>query len=193
VRFAVLGEHHVSNALAAAAAAFALGIGIDDIVTGLEAVTRAERWRMEVLTTEPITVINDAYNASPDSMAAALKALVQVTPPGGRTVAVVGEMTELGELAGEEHDALGLLAVRLNIAQLVVVGEGAKRVHLTASLEGSWDGESRYAATMEEAEELLAELLQDGDTVLVKSSNAAGLRVLGDRLAERVRATAGAR
>jgi UDP-N-acetylmuramoyl-tripeptide--D-alanyl-D-alanine ligase len=193
VRFAVLGEHHVSNALAAAAAAFALGIGIDAIVAGLESVTRAERWRMEVLTTAPVTVINDAYNASPDSMAAALKTLVQVAPPGGRTVAVVGEMTELGELAGEEHDVLGLLAVRLNLSQLVVVGEGAKRVHLTASLEGSWDGESRYAATIEEAEELLADLVQDGDTVLVKSSNAAGLRVLGDRLAERVRATAGAR
>jgi UDP-N-acetylmuramoyl-tripeptide--D-alanyl-D-alanine ligase len=126
-------------------------------------------------------------------MAAALKTLVQVAPPGGRTVAVVGEMTELGELAGEEHDAVGLLAVRLNVTQLVTVGEGAKRVHLTASLEGSWDGESRYAETMEEAEELLAGLLRDGDTVLVKSSNAAGLRLLGDRLAERIRATAGAR
>jgi UDP-N-acetylmuramoyl-tripeptide--D-alanyl-D-alanine ligase len=192
VRFAVLGEHHVANALGAAAAAFALGIGIDAIVAGLESVTRAERWRMEVLTTEPITVINDAYNASPDSMAAALKALVQVAPPGGRTVAVLGEMTELGELAGEEHDAIGLLAVRLNVSQLVAVGEGAKRIHLTAGLEGSWDGESRYAATIEEAEELLAELVQDGDTVLVKSSNAAGLRLLGDRLAERIRATAGA-
>jgi UDP-N-acetylmuramoyl-tripeptide--D-alanyl-D-alanine ligase len=192
VRFAVLGEHHVANALAAAAAAFALGIGIEAIVAGLESVTRAERWRMEVLATEPVTVINDAYNASPDSMAAAMKTLVQVAPPGGRTVAVVGEMTELGELAGEEHDAVGLLAVRLNVSQLVVVGEGAKRIHLTANLEGSWDGESRYAPTIEEAEELLAELVRDGDTVLVKSSNAAGLRLLGDRLAERITAGAGA-
>jgi UDP-N-acetylmuramoyl-tripeptide--D-alanyl-D-alanine ligase len=192
VRFAVLGEHHVANALAAAAAASALGIGIDPIVAGLESVTRAERWRMEVLTTDPVTVINDAYNASPDSMAAALKALVQVAPRGGRTVAVLGEMTELGELAGEEHDAIGLLAVRLNVSQLVVVGEGAKRMHLSASLEGSWDGESRFAPTLEEAEDLIAGLVRPGDTVLVKSSNAAGLRLLGDRLAERVRATASA-
>jgi UDP-N-acetylmuramoyl-tripeptide--D-alanyl-D-alanine ligase len=192
VRFAVLGEHHVANALAAAAAAVALGIGIEPIVAGLESVTRAERWRMEVVATEPVTIINDAYNASPDSMAAALKALVQVAPRGGRTVAVLGEMTELGDLAGEEHDAIGLLAVRLNISQLVVVGEGAKRMHLSAGLEGSWDGESRYAESMDEAEALLGELLQDGDTVLVKSSNAAGLRLLGDRLAERVQAGAGA-
>lgn len=192
VRFAVLGEHHVANALAAAAAATALGIPIDAIVAGLESVTRAERWRMEVVATEPVTIINDAYNASPDSMAAALKTLVQVAPRGGRTVAVLGEMTELGELAGEEHETIGLLAVRLNVSQLVVVGEGAKRIHLSASLEGSWDGESRYAASMDEAEALLQDLVQDGDTVLVKSSNAAGLRLLGDRLAEQVGAGAGA-
>jgi UDP-N-acetylmuramoyl-tripeptide--D-alanyl-D-alanine ligase len=117
---------------------------------------------------------------------------VQVAPAGGRTVAVLGEMTELGELAGEEHDAIGLLAVRLNISQLVVVGDGAKRMHLTANLEGSWDGESRYAATIEEAEALLAELVRPGDTVLVKSSNASGLRILGDRFADRLRETASA-
>ena len=181
VRFRVLGEHHVANAMAASAAASALGVDPDTIVAGLEAVTRAERWRMEVLTTDPVTVINDAYNASPDSMAAALKALVQIAP--GRTVAVLGAMTELGEHAGEEHDRVGLLAVRLNIGRLIVVGPGARRLHLSASAEGSWDGESRYAETMAEAEELVRQLVRPGDTVLVKSSNSAGLRHLGDRIA----------
>ena len=183
VRFRVLGEHHVANAMAAAAAATALGAPAEAIVAGLEAVTRAERWRMEVLSTSPVTVINDAYNASPDSMAAALKALVQIAP--GRSVAVLGAMTELGEQAGEEHDRIGLLAVRLNISQVVVVGPEAKRLHLSASAEGSWDGESRYAETMDEAEALLEELVRPGDTVLVKSSNAAGLRHLGDRIGAR--------
>jgi UDP-N-acetylmuramoyl-tripeptide--D-alanyl-D-alanine ligase len=183
VSFKVLGEHHVSNAMAAAAVATALGVDADTIVAGLEAVVRAERWRMEVLATDPVTVINDAYNASPDSMAAALKALVQIAP--GRSVAVLGAMTELGESAGEEHDRIGLLVVRLNIGQLVVVGPDAKRLHLAASAEGSWDGESVYAETMEEAEALLEDLLRPGDTVLVKSSNAAGLRHLGDRLGAR--------
>jgi UDP-N-acetylmuramoyl-tripeptide--D-alanyl-D-alanine ligase len=173
------------NALAAAAAASALGIDIDTIVEGLVSVTRAERWRMEVLATDPVTVVNDAYNASPDSMAAALKTLAQIAPPGGRTVAVLGEMTELGDLAPEEHDAIGLLAVRLNVRQLIVVGEGARRIHLSASAEGSWDGESLFAPTIEEAEALLAAIIEPGDTVLVKSSNAAGLRHLGDRLGER--------
>lgn len=183
VAFAVLGEHHVGNALAAAAAASALGIDADTIVAGLQAVTRAERWRMEVLATDPVTVINDAYNASPDSMAAALKTLAQIAP--GRTVAVLGEMSELGEFAGEEHDRVGLLAVRLDIDQLLVVGEGARRIHLSAVAQGSWDGESLYAPTMEEAEALLATLLEPGDTVLVKSSNSAGLRHLGDRIGQR--------
>jgi UDP-N-acetylmuramoyl-tripeptide--D-alanyl-D-alanine ligase len=183
VAFAVLGEHHVANALAAAAAAHALGIDADTIVAGLEAVTRAERWRMEVLSTDPVIVINDAYNASPDSMAAALKTLVQIAP--GRTIAVLGEMSELGDLAGEEHDRIGLLAVRLDVDQLLVVGDGARRIHLSAIAQGSWDGESLYAPTIEEAEALLAALLEPGDTVLVKSSNSAGLRHLGDRIGDR--------
>ncbi|MDQ1512502.1 MAG: UDP-N-acetylmuramoyl-tripeptide--D-alanyl-D-alanine ligase [Microbacteriaceae bacterium] len=185
VEFRVLGEHHVMNALAAAAAASALGIGIDTIVAGLVALERAERWRMEVLATSPVTVVNDAYNASPDSMAAALKTLAQIAPPGGRTIAVLGEMTELGDLADEEHARVGLLAVRLNVRRLLVVGEGARRIHLSASAEGSWDGESIFAPTIEDAEALLTTIVEPGDTVLVKSSNAAGLRHLGDRLGAR--------
>ena len=180
VAFRVLGEHHVSNAMAAAAVATALGVDADTIVAGLEAVTRAERWRMEILATDPVTVVNDAYNASPDSMAAALKTLVQIAP--GRSVAVLGAMSELGESAGEEHDRVGLLVVRLNIGQLVVVGPDAKRIHLAATAQGSWDGESLFAETQEDAEALLEEILEPGDTVLVKSSNSAGLRHLGDRL-----------
>ena len=183
VAFRVLGEHHVSNAMAAAAVATALGVDADTIVAGLEAVTRAERWRMEILATDPVTVVNDAYNASPDSMAAALKTLVQIAPR--RSVAVLGAMTELGESAGEEHDRVGLLVVRLNIGQLVVVGPNAKRIHLAATAQGSWDGESLFAETQEEAEALLEEILEPGDTVLVKSSNSAGLRHLGDRLGAR--------
>ena len=186
VRFKVLGEHHVMNALAAAAAAHALGVGIDDIVRGLEAVTRAERWRMEVLGgRDGITVINDAYNASPDSMAAALRTLVKLKRPGGRAIAVVGEMAELGEFAGEEHDKVGLDAVVLGIDRLVVVGEGARRVHVSAMREGTFfSDESQYVDTIDEAYEVVRGLAQPGDTILVKSSKVAGLRFLGDRLGE---------
>jgi len=140
VAFRVLGEHHVMNALAAAAAAELLGVDIDLIVSALESVHTAERWRMEVMGgRDGVTVINDAYNASPDSMTAALKTLAQIRRPGQRTIAVLGEMSELGDLAGEEHDRVGLLAVRLNISQLVVVGRAARRMHISTINEGSWD------------------------------------------------------
>ncbi|MFF1573028.1 UDP-N-acetylmuramoyl-tripeptide--D-alanyl-D-alanine ligase [Leifsonia sp. NPDC058292] len=185
VRFRVLGEHHVMNALAAAAAAHTLGVPIDDIVVALQTVQRAERWRMEVMGgARGVTVINDAYNASPDSMSAALKTLAQIAEPGGRTVAVLGEMSELGEFSGEEHDRIGLLAVRLGIDQVIVVGPAARRMHISTINEGSWDGESLYFDTPDAAYEHLETALKAGDTVLVKSSNSAGLRFLGDRLGE---------
>lgn len=185
VSFRVLGEHHVMNALAAATAAEVLGVPADKIVTALETVQTAERWRMEVLGgRDGITVINDAYNASPDSMTAALKTLAQIARPGHRTIAVLGEMSELGDLAGEEHDRIGLLVVRLNISQLVVVGAAARRMYISAIREGSWDGEAAMVETPDEAIELLRTTVEPGDTVLVKSSNSAGLRFLGDTLGE---------
>jgi UDP-N-acetylmuramoyl-tripeptide--D-alanyl-D-alanine ligase len=186
VAFKVIGEHHVMNALAAAASAHALGVGIDDIVAGLEAVTRAERWRMEVMGgRDGITVINDAYNASPDSMAAALRTLAKLKRPGARAIAVVGEMAELGEYAGEEHDKVGLDVVVLGIDRLVVVGEGARRVHVSAMREGTFfSDESQYVDTVDEAYDLVMSLAQPGDTILVKSSKVSGLRFLGDRLGE---------
>lgn len=184
VHLRILGEHHVMNALAAIAAAHALGVPIERSVPAIEALVRAERWRMEVIERpDGVVVINDAYNASPDSMAAALKTLAQVTRDDQRTVAVLGEMAELGEYADEEHDRVGRLAVRLNIQKLVVVGHNARHIHNAAGLEGSWDGESVLVATADEAYDLLSDQLREGDVVLVKSSGSAGLRFLGDRIA----------
>jgi UDP-N-acetylmuramoyl-tripeptide--D-alanyl-D-alanine ligase len=183
VRLRILGEHHVTNALAALAVARELGIPLDRAIPAIESVPRAERWRMEVLESgDGITIINDAYNASPDSTAAAMKTLAQIVTPGQRSVAVLGEMAELGEFAQEEHDRLGRLAVRLNIGKLVVVGERARHIHLAAGLEGSWDGESVLVPDVDAAYDLLREELRPGDVVLVKSSKSAGLRFLGDRL-----------
>ncbi|UFS60476.1 UDP-N-acetylmuramoyl-tripeptide--D-alanyl-D-alanine ligase [Subtercola endophyticus] len=186
VNFSVLGEHHVMNALAAAAVAHTLEVPLADIVSALESVTRAEHWRMEVLAgTQGITIINDAYNASPDSMLAGLKTLAQISGEGIRRVAVVGEMSELGEFSLEEHDRIGRTIVRLGIERLFVVGEGALALHLAATVEGSWDGESVFFPTADEAYAVLERELRAGDVVLVKSSNSAGLRFLGDRLGER--------
>lgn len=185
VRLRILGEHHVMNALATIAATLALGIPVERSVPVLEALVRAERWRMELLVRpDGVTVINDAYNASPDSMVAALKTLAQITGPDQRSVAVLGEMAELGEYADEEHDRIGRLIVRLNVRKLVVVGHNARHIHNAAGLEGSWDGESVLVATAEEAYDVLREELRSGDVVLVKSSASAQLKFLGDRIAE---------
>jgi UDP-N-acetylmuramoyl-tripeptide--D-alanyl-D-alanine ligase len=184
LRLRVLGEHHVMNALAAIATATALGVSLADCVERLESVEIAERWRMQPLGSERVRIINDAYNASPDSMSAALRTLAQITRPGERTVAVLGAMSELGEYSEDEHDRVGLLAVRLGIQRIVVVGTGARRMFLEAVAQGSWDGEAVYFATADEAFDYLVGELRDGDRVLVKSSNSAGLRFLGDRLGE---------
>lgn len=180
----VLGEHHVMNALAAIAAATALGVPLQACIERLETVDIAERWRMQPLGSERVRIINDAYNASPDSMAAALRTLAQIVRPGERTVAVLGAMSELGEYAEEEHDRVGMLAVRLGVQRIVVVGPEARRMFLEAIAQGSWDGEAVFFTTQDEAYDYLLGELRDGDRVLVKSSNSAGLRHLGDRLGE---------
>ena len=184
VNLRILGEHHVSNALAAITAARAVGVPVERSVAALEHMTLAERWRMQLLdAANGITIINDAYNASPESVVAALKTLAQLGRGGRRSVAVLGEMAELGDFADEEHDRIGRLVVRLNIQKLIVVGHAARHIHNAASHEGSWDGESVLVADVDEAYDVLRDELRDGDIVLVKSSNSAGLRLLGDRLA----------
>lgn len=184
LRLRVLGEHHIMNALAAMTAARELGVPLRTSIERLETVELAERWRMQPMGGERVRIVNDAYNASPDSMAAALRTIAQIAGPGERKVAVLGAMSELGDLTGEEHDRVGLLAVRLRFERIVVVGTEARRLYLAAIGEGSWDGEAVFFATADEAYDYLLGELRDGDRVLVKSSNVAGLRHLGDRLGE---------
>jgi UDP-N-acetylmuramoyl-tripeptide--D-alanyl-D-alanine ligase len=182
--FPVIGEHHVMNALAMAAVAGLIGAPVADVIDVLATTTRAERWRMEVMGGAGVVVINDAYNASPDSMAAALRTLARLGDDSNRRIAVLGEMSELGEFAGEEHDAIALLVVRLNVDVLVVVGTSARRLFISSINEGSWAGESVFVETSDEAYDYLMTILRDNDIVLVKSSNSAGLRFLGDKLGE---------
>ncbi|HEX4978404.1 MAG TPA: UDP-N-acetylmuramoyl-tripeptide--D-alanyl-D-alanine ligase [Nocardioides sp.] len=188
VTLRLLGEHQASNAAAAAAVALALGLGLDAVAAGLSAATNASRWRMETRErADGVLVVNDAYNANPDSMRAALKTLAALgrgRGPGARTIAVLGEMRELGASSREEHDAVGRLAVRLDIAQLVVVGEGARPIHLGACLEGSWGEESVFVPDVDAATSWLREHVRPGDVVLVKASRAAALERVAEALLE---------
>ena len=184
VNLQILGEHHVYNALAALTTIEVLGIDRKEAIAALENMKLAEKWRMELgVAPSGLTVINDAYNASPDSMKAALQTLAQLGRISGKkTVAVMGEMAELGEFSVHEHDAIGRIAVRLNLGQVVVVGKGAKLIHMGASQEGSWDGESQYFDEISNALAYLREMLTGDEIVLVKSSKSANLRFLGDDL-----------
>ncbi|WP_314326381.1 UDP-N-acetylmuramoyl-tripeptide--D-alanyl-D-alanine ligase [Paenarthrobacter ilicis] len=183
VRSRLIGGHHVTNLLAAASAAFAAGIPAADIAASLSSQSAASRWRMERTEREDgVTIINDAYNANPESMRAALRTLADLGQ-GRRTWAVLGAMLELGEDSIREHTAVGTQVVRLNISRLVVVGREARALYVSAIQEGSWGDECSFTETVEEAYELLSNELEPGDLVLFKSSNGVGLRHLGDRIA----------
>ncbi len=184
VQLKILGEHHAMNFAAAISTAIELGIDPREAAAAVAQLDAPERWRMQLLRAKDgYSVINDAYNASPESMRSALQSLAVLGRQGNRTVAVLGYMAELGEYSAQEHDAIGRLVVRLNIDQLFVIGEEAKLIHMGAMQEGSWDGESQFIDSISEAFEVIRDKLLPGDVVLVKSSNVAGLRFLGDDLA----------
>lgn len=190
VTLRLYGEHHVSNALAAAAVASELGMPVREIATALSEAGSLSHWRMEV-TERPdgVTVVNDAYNANPESMRAALRALAAMGRPaqarGGRTWAVLGKMAELGGEALAEHDAVGRLAVRLNVSKLVCVGgQEAAWLQMGAYNEGSWGEESVHVSDTEAAIDLLRAELRPGDVVLVKASRSVGLEAVALALTE---------
>lgn len=184
VKSRLLGLHHVSNLLAAATAAFAAGAPAAVIVASLNSQGPSSRYRMELTErADGVTVINDAYNANPESMRAALRTLAELGAGGRRTWAVLGAMLELGESSVLEHDLVGRVAVRLNISRLVVVGSVARSMHVGAVMEGSWGDESVFVENAEQARALLEKQLEPEDIVLFKSSNGAGLRFLGDQIA----------
>jgi UDP-N-acetylmuramoyl-tripeptide--D-alanyl-D-alanine ligase len=185
VTMRLYGEHHVSNALAAAAVAHELGMSAEEIATALSEAGSLSRWRMEV-TERPdgVTVVNDAYNANPESMRAALRALAAMGK-GRRTWAVLGKMAELGDESLAEHDAVGRLAVRLNVSKLVAVGgREASWLQLGAYNEGSWGEESVHVSDAQAAVDLLRSELRPGDVVLVKASRSVGLESVAQALVE---------
>ncbi|MGB6765123.1 UDP-N-acetylmuramoyl-tripeptide--D-alanyl-D-alanine ligase, partial [Mycobacterium sp.] len=189
VSLAVHGDHQVSNALCAAAVALECGATTEQVANALAGAGPVSGHRMRVSTrTDGVTVIDDAYNANPDSMRAGLQALAWISSSRGagrrRSWAVLGEMAELGEDAISEHDRIGRLAVRLDVSRLIVVGIGRSMsaMHHGAVMEGSWGGEAAVVADADAALTVLRAELQPGDVVLVKASNAAGLGALADSL-----------
>ena len=188
VSLKVHGEHQIGNALSAAAVGLACGMGVEQVAAALGTAEAASERRMDVrVTADGVTVINDSYNANPDSVRAALKSLaVMARSSGGhrRTWAVLGEMAELGDESVIEHDLVGRFLVRLDVSQLVVVGLGRPQRALFqgAVQEGSWGSEAEHVATAEEAMAILSERVEPGDIVLVKASSAVGLWSVAEHL-----------
>ena len=185
VQLKLLGEHQITNALAAAAIAHACGMDVQTIASALSEATPVSRWRMEMHELpNGVIVINDAYNANPESMRGALRALAAM---GGqrRTWAILGEMRELGDTAVEEHDAIGRLAVRLDISKLVAIGDMGKLIQMGAAQEGSWGDEAVHVPTVDAAVEYVTSHWQSGDVILVKASRSIGLERVAQTLIDR--------
>ena len=169
------GAHTVPDAVAAAALARELGLGLADIADGLSAAVARSRWRMEVRRRpDGVTVINDAYNANPESVRAALDALRHLAHDG-RGFAILGHMAELGEVSRASHEDIGEYAARAELAGLVAVGEEAEPILAGARRVRAWTGEALAVPDGHAALEALSNHLKPGDVVLVKASRAACL------------------
>ncbi len=186
VQLRLVGVHHVSNALAAATVALSVGMPIALVAEALDEATATSRWRMEMSERpDGVVVINDAYNANPESMRAALDALAAVAAArDARMVAVLGHMAELGPDERAAHEEIGRHAAQLGVARLVAVGEEARTIADTAALEGSWRGEASTVPDVEAAIDLVRNELRPGDVVLVKASRAASLERVGLAIAD---------
>jgi UDP-N-acetylmuramoyl-tripeptide--D-alanyl-D-alanine ligase len=183
VALRLIGRHQVGNALAAAAVALECGMPLDAAAEALSDATARSSRRMEPRERNGVLILNDAYNANPESMRAALETLAWI----GRdrlasTWAVLGPMAELGDTATAEHEAVGRLAAELSVGRLVAVGEQARSiVHGAVGLDAVWVPDTDAAIT------LLRAQVRPGDVVLVKASRSASLErvavALGDEMA----------
>ena len=167
VRINGIGLHNVMNALCAAGIGYSLGCGPDEIKAGLEGF-KPGKMRLEVLRSPAgFGIINDTYNANPDSIRSAVNELVTLAGEG-RSIAVVGDMLELGEASGPEHRALGEYISKAGVDLLVAYGNFGGDV-----VEGA--GKGVHAKTHADAARAVAEAASKGDVVLIKGSR--GMRM----------------
>lgn len=183
VELKVVGRTQVLNALAAAAIAHAVGLGVEQIADGLSQAERRSSWRMELIhRADDVLILNDSYNANPDSMAEALRTAAELghhqraRHPEARVIAVLGDMLELGPLAAESHASTGRLAADLRISEVVAVGDNAELIRRGAEEPG-------MIARVSTRDEVAASLdLRPGDVVLIKGSRGVGLEKVATAL-----------
>jgi UDP-N-acetylmuramoyl-tripeptide--D-alanyl-D-alanine ligase len=174
----IVGLHQVANALAVASVATVLGFSLDQIASGLSTAESHAKWRMEIHELPSLVLINDAYNASPEAMAAALQTLIHFAQErGGESWAFLGMMHELGESSDEDHANVGTLASELGVDHLVCVGAPQYGAALPA------DGATTVHLCADKAEALtVAAHMNPGDVALVKASRSEKLEELADSI-----------
>jgi UDP-N-acetylmuramoyl-tripeptide--D-alanyl-D-alanine ligase len=182
VQLKLVGKHNIYNALAAAAAYLLLGVNLKKIAELINQVEPLSKWRMQFVNApNEVLIVNDAYNANPESMQAALLGLKQILPTS-RKIAILGEMKELGEHSSRAHRTIGSYVAQLGIDHLLVVGKGARDIFEEAVATKSWIGSATFHENIELAGRYAKELIASKDVVLVKASRSVGLEVLVDQL-----------
>lgn len=183
VALKVVGRPQVLNALAAAAVAIAVGMSVEQVAAALSRATRRSSWRMELIhRSDDVLILNDAYNANPDSVAAALRTTAELVQfqrarhPGARAIAVLGDMLELGPFAQDSHEDTGRLAADLGLSEVIAVGEHAESIRAGAAESGT------PARTAQRSDVAASLRLRPGDVVLVKGSRGIGLEEVAAQL-----------
>jgi UDP-N-acetylmuramoyl-tripeptide--D-alanyl-D-alanine ligase len=174
-----LGEHQLPNALAAAAAAYALGVSNEKIADGLTTATLSSKWRMEIVEYGELTIINDFYNANPESMKAALKSLVLLSQVGGGAAwAILGKMHELGESEKTAHQEVVEFAAQIGVDHFVSVGTDLYQpLQKEMSLEMSFHYCQDLSAVLQ-----LADNFSAGDVLLLKASRSEKFEKIAEAL-----------
>jgi UDP-N-acetylmuramoyl-tripeptide--D-alanyl-D-alanine ligase len=179
------GRHQVANSVAAAAAALVVGVPVADIATTLGRATPRSRWRMEMRSrADGVLVVNDAYNANPDSMRAAIETLADLgrTRGNAQTWAVLGDMLELGATSRAEHAGVGAQVARSGISRLIALGDQASVVVEAAVAAGLPSERAVLADDKSEAVRILRRDLAPSDVVLVKASRGLALDTVAEQI-----------
>ena len=181
----MLGEYNVANALAAATVGLAVGMELEDIAAALTELKQMSKWRMEVIQLpKDVTIVNDAYNANPESMSAALETLASI-PAEGKTWVVVGKMHELGESSKQLHEQVISHANQLEISNIVAVGESADCYGLLDSSDSA--AKSVWLPDFASATDYIVNGVNSGDVLLFKASRAEQFELLAKEIEDRLR------
>lgn len=179
----LLGRHTAANALAAIAVGKRFRLSDEEIIRGL-ATARGPEMRLQLNELNGVTLLNDAYNANPASMKAALETL-KTMPTKGRRIAIVGDMLELGPAGDALHDEVGEFAATCSLHLLACVGERSRRIAAAATKGGMTDDRVKTFPNAEAAAKKIPDQIADGDMVLLKASRGIHLETVAKAIAEK--------